>query len=71
MHVPAFVPRGSLLLLYASIFNVSEFHNKNLHLKFPSIDWNEARLVGEGDPEWGMGYLGAPQLLPGLPCLST
>ncbi|SGY66776.1 BQ5605_C004g02704 [Microbotryum silenes-dioicae] len=36
------------------IFDAAEFRNKNLHLKFPSVDWSEARLVGEGDPEWGM-----------------
>ncbi|SGZ00299.1 BQ5605_C034g11338 [Microbotryum silenes-dioicae] len=53
------------------IFDAVEFRNKNLHLKFPSVDWSEARLVAEGDPEWGMEYLSPPQLLPGLPCLSA
>ncbi|SGY97040.1 BQ5605_C035g11377 [Microbotryum silenes-dioicae] len=39
------------------ILDAVEFRNKNLHLKFPSVDWSEARLVAEGDPEWGMEYL--------------
>ncbi|SCZ89594.1 BZ3500_MvSof-1268-A1-R1_Chr9g10465 [Microbotryum saponariae] len=52
-------------------FDAVEFKNKNLHLKFPSVDWSEARLVAEGDPEWGMEYLSPRQLLPTLPCLSA
>ncbi|SCZ92706.1 BZ3500_MvSof-1268-A1-R1_Chr5-2g08124 [Microbotryum saponariae] len=53
------------------IFDAAEFHRKNIHLKFPSVDWSEARLVVEGDDECGMEYLCAPQLVPGLPCLSA
>ncbi|KDE05746.1 hypothetical protein MVLG_03838 [Microbotryum lychnidis-dioicae p1A1 Lamole] len=52
------------------IFDAAEFRNKNLHLKFPSVDWSEARLVGEGDPEWGMEYLSPPSA-PARPPLSV
>ncbi|SCZ92412.1 BZ3500_MvSof-1268-A1-R1_Chr5-2g07839 [Microbotryum saponariae] len=54
------------------LLNATDFHDKNLYLKSPAIAWNEARLVGEGDPpEWGMEYLCAPQLLPALPAKSS